>query len=95
LPGVRRLIFWLLFYQEKSTLRKHKVKVEVVSAEKHNLYIHAKVYIVDGKIAELGSINMTTNSIRRNRELGIISVNPKVVAQLTEVFLTDWAKYHQ
>ena len=79
--------------REIEYLRKHKVAVEVVTASKQNLYIHAKVYIVDGKIAELGSINMTTNSIDRNRELGIISVNPKIVAQLAEIFLADWKKY--
>ncbi|MEI6286451.1 MAG: phospholipase D-like domain-containing protein [Bacillota bacterium] len=79
--------------REIEYLRKHQVKVEVVTASKQNLYIHAKVYIVDGTIAELGSINMTTNSIEHNRELGIISVNPKIVAQLTEIFMADWKKY--
>jgi hypothetical protein len=36
---------------------------------------------------------MTTNSIERNRELGIISVNPKIIKQLSEIFLADWEKY--
>ena len=79
--------------REIEYLRKHKVAVEVITASKQNLYIHAKVYIVDSKIAELGSINMTTNSIERNRELGIVSVNPKIIAQLTEIFMADWKKY--
>ena len=79
--------------REVQYLRKHGASIEVVRSSKSNLYIHAKVYLVDGKLAEIGSINMTTNSLERNRELGIITDNPAIIEQLLHTFLSDWEKY--
>jgi cardiolipin synthase A/B len=53
-------------------------------------YIHAKVIIVDGSEAFLGSENLSAASLDRNRELGILTSDPSVVGQLKQTFEQDW-----
>jgi phosphatidylserine/phosphatidylglycerophosphate/cardiolipin synthase-like enzyme len=52
--------------------------------------IHAKVIIVDQQRAIIGSINLTRNSLESNRELAIITHDPKVLLKLIIVFKQDW-----
>lgn len=54
------------------------------------LMIHAKVIIVDQQKALLGSINFTQPSMDKNRELSVITTDPKVLQQLLQVFQSDW-----
>lgn len=54
-----------------------------------NLYIHAKVMIIDGKKALIGSMNLTKNSLDGNRELGIITEDGKVIKKLNSTFDHD------
>jgi cardiolipin synthase len=51
--------------------------------------IHAKVIIIDQTEALLGSINMTRQSIDSNRELAIITHDPKIIHELTQTFDSD------
>ena len=51
--------------------------------------IHAKVMMIDGKLAVLGSINMTRQSIDNNRELAIITRDPAVMSALKHTFEDD------
>ncbi|MER3436185.1 MAG: hypothetical protein C4346_00290 [Chloroflexota bacterium] len=50
------------------------------------LYIHAKVIIVDGQRAFIGSQNFTATSLDQNRELGIILDDPANLQRITAVF---------
>lgn len=58
--------------------------------QSHHLYIHAKVMIIDNNTAVVGSINFTHASIDNNRELSVITHDPKVIKQLNQVFAEDW-----
>ncbi len=53
-------------------------------------YIHAKSILADGKLAYVGSINFTANSMENNRELGILTKTPRVLRALAETFEEDW-----
>jgi phosphatidylserine/phosphatidylglycerophosphate/cardiolipin synthase-like enzyme len=59
------------------------------------LYIHAKAVIADAGLprqeVEVGSMNYTTNSLTRNRELGIVVTNPDACALMAHQFATDFA----
>lgn len=54
-----------------------------------NLFIHAKVFIVDNHTAILGSINFTRSSLDDNRELSIVTEDKIVLKKLTETFNKD------
>ena len=54
------------------------------------LYIHAKMIVVDGAQAFVGSENFSANSLDQNRELGIILKNPNTIGSLESTFNTDW-----
>ncbi|MBO9542196.1 hypothetical protein J7643_16530 [bacterium] len=53
--------------------------------------LHAKLIIADGAKAYIGSENLTTNSLTRNREMGIIIDDKGIVAKLAQVAGKDWA----
>lgn len=53
-------------------------------------FLHAKYAIADGREAYVGSINLTTNSLDANRELGLIVRDAEAVSQLQAVFGLDW-----
>ncbi len=54
------------------------------------LYIHAKMIVADGARAFVGSENFSTTSLDDNRELGIITSDPAIIASLTRTFAADW-----
>lgn len=53
--------------------------------------IHAKLIVVDGEAAYLGSVNLTTNSLDNNRELGVIVREAPLVKKLAKVANGDWS----
>jgi phosphatidylserine/phosphatidylglycerophosphate/cardiolipin synthase-like enzyme len=55
-------------------------------------YPHAKLIISDGRIAYVGSINLSTQSMDENRELGIILSNPQILGKLNHTFESDWQR---
>ncbi|HSW70772.1 MAG TPA: phospholipase D-like domain-containing protein [Gammaproteobacteria bacterium] len=65
-------------------------KAGVQFAFDHELLIHAKVVIVDQKLALLGSINFTSPSLDKNRELSVLVDEPAVLKKLLQVFKRDW-----
>jgi phosphatidylserine/phosphatidylglycerophosphate/cardiolipin synthase-like enzyme len=80
-------------YQPPAILDQNLVKVAYDS----QLTMHAKLIIVDGQQAFVGSQNLTTealgagnNSGKRNRELGIIVDDVGVVQRLINTFESDW-----
>lgn len=54
------------------------------------LYIHAKMILVDGARAFVGSENFSQDSLDYNRELGIVLTDPKIIAALAATFDSDW-----
>jgi len=54
--------------------------------------IHAKVVIVDGNRAFVGSQNFTATSLDQNREVGIIVADPEVIQRLLQTFESDWSQ---
>ena len=53
--------------------------------------MHAKLIIVDQRLAFVGSQNFTRESLNYNREVGILIKNANVVKTLTMTFMADWA----
>jgi phosphatidylserine/phosphatidylglycerophosphate/cardiolipin synthase-like enzyme len=63
-------------------------------AELHTLaspYIHAKLIMVDGKQAFIGSQNYTSTSLDQNREVGVVISGPSNLERLRRVFDRDFA----
>lgn len=73
-----------------ATIKQGGVQVE----EDAHLYIHAKIMIVDGRRAFVGSENISTQSLDQNRELGIIVSDPNVLNTLQQTFQKDWGDSH-
>lgn len=65
-----------------------KLKAKFLSSP----YVHAKLIVVDGERAYLGSVNLSSQSLDKNRELGIIIAQPDVVNRINQVFAQDWEK---
>jgi cardiolipin synthase len=62
-----------------------------VYEESASLYIHAKAIVADDKTAYIGSENFSEQSLRYNRELGIITRSPEIVGSTGETFGSDFA----
>jgi phosphatidylserine/phosphatidylglycerophosphate/cardiolipin synthase-like enzyme len=45
-------------------------------------YNHSKAMVIDGKLAWIGSINFSEESLYKNREFGVLFTNPKEVKKL-------------
>ena len=54
--------------------------------------VHAKVVIVDGQRAFVGSQNFTATSLDQNREVGIIVADADVLRRLQQTFEADWSR---
>lgn len=55
-------------------------------------YMHAKAIVIDGKTAWVGSINGSSQSLRQNREFGIIFGDAAPLARLSQTMSDDWEK---
>jgi phosphatidylserine/phosphatidylglycerophosphate/cardiolipin synthase-like enzyme len=64
---------------------RHRVGIRTLA----NPYIHAKVIVADGRLAFVGSENLSSTSLDRNREVGLF-IRGKTVAELSKVFARDW-----
>ena len=53
-------------------------------------YEHAKATMVDGEVVYLGSVNYTATSLNKNRELGILTRQRDIVAQMEAEFARFW-----
>ncbi len=67
-------------------LEKSGVLVKTLSSP----YIHAKLVLVDGIKAYVGSVNFSSQSMDKNRELGILILQSDVVDSLVSDFESDW-----
>lgn len=73
--------------QAISDLQNCNVAIKALSSP----YIHAKM-ILAGTTAYIGSVNLTTQSMDENRELGITITQPDIISTLSNTFQTDWNK---
>jgi phosphatidylserine/phosphatidylglycerophosphate/cardiolipin synthase-like enzyme len=64
--------------------------VEIRLAE--SLYIHAKLMVIDGEAAVVGSQNFTETSLDYNRELAIVITDPSILERCLDVFERDWQR---
>jgi len=55
------------------------------------LYIHAKLIRADARTVFIGSQNLSRQSLTYNRELGIVTQNPQIVASTGQTFSSDFA----
>ncbi|MDD5213529.1 MAG: phosphatidylserine/phosphatidylglycerophosphate/cardiolipin synthase family protein [Candidatus Gracilibacteria bacterium] len=75
-------------------------KEEIVELDKAGIkykllkspYIHAKGILVDDKYLYLGSVNMSYYSIEKNREIGLLIKEQKIISKFNEVFSLDFKK---
>src|SRR6266700_255061 len=58
--------------------------------EDPQLYMHAKIIVVDNKVAFVGSENISAQSLDQNRELGIIVSDPSALNKIQTTFQYDW-----
>jgi phosphatidylserine/phosphatidylglycerophosphate/cardiolipin synthase-like enzyme len=79
---------WKAAFQE---LVKAGVHVRTYASSSKVLYIHAKMILVDGARAFVGSENFSAGSLDDNRELGLILSQPDIIASLARTFASDWA----
>ncbi|MDP9370231.1 MAG: phospholipase D-like domain-containing protein [Chloroflexota bacterium] len=72
--------------EERARLAARGVQVRLA----RGLYVHAKMVLVDGKRAFVGSQNFTTASLDLNRELGILLNDRITIARLARTFEEDF-----
>jgi cardiolipin synthase A/B len=70
------------------TLQRARVNVRYLKSP----IVHAKVFVADGRLAFVGSVNISAQSLDFNRELGILVSDPKALARIATTFDADWAK---
>src|SRR6266566_2416990 len=69
-----------------ATIKQGGVEVR----EDPQLYMHAKIIVVDNKVAFVGSENISAQSLDQNRELGIIVSDPSALNRIQTTFQYDW-----
>ena len=53
-------------------------------------YLHAKMILIDHKILLLWSMNLSANSLDKNREIWILLLDPTLISQFSAQFTKDW-----
>ncbi|RLF42093.1 MAG: hypothetical protein DRN12_01300, partial [Thermoplasmata archaeon] len=77
--------------ETKEYLEDHGVKVKFIPSNwSYFSNIHNKGIIVDDSSVFIGSINWGENSVKSNRETGVIIENKTIARYYTNVFLYDW-----
>jgi len=79
------------YAREFTTLSRVGVQVRTYS-ESATPYIHAKVILADAGTAFIGSQNFSSSSLKRNRELGLITSTPSVISGLQSTLSADFAQ---
>jgi phosphatidylserine/phosphatidylglycerophosphate/cardiolipin synthase-like enzyme len=90
--GVRvRIIAATMSGRAKAGLRAAGIAWKISSVGPKHFYVHAKAFIVDGRIAFIGSENLSGTSLDANRELGLVFNDSAAVAAVSRTFAGDWA----
>lgn len=83
---VRLILAWAATPAAAARLTRSGVPVR----ELQRPYVHAKLILVDGREAFVGSENPSTTSLDRNREVGVLIRGPDL-QRLARTFDGDWA----
>ena len=76
-------------FQRDDNLDKSNLQYKVISTNDIPL-IHAKIYVVDGKCAIMGSANLTENSFQNFAEYVLISDDVDLVKKIEKDFDNFW-----
>jgi len=76
-------------YQNNSDLDKSPLQCKIISTKDIPL-IHAKIYVIDGKCAIIGSANLTENSFNNFAEYVLISDDIETVKKIEKDFDDFW-----
>lgn len=77
--------------ETKEFLETYGVKVKFISSEWSPFStIHNKGMIIDNTTVLISSINWNEQSVRNNREAGVLVNSPEVATYYATVFLSDW-----
>lgn len=71
-----------------ATIKQGGVQVK----EDQHYYMHAKMMVIDGQRGFVGSENISTASLDKNRELGIILSDQSALQTLQQTFQQDWGE---
>jgi len=69
------------------TLRSAGIEVRFL----RSLDNHAKLLLVDGAVAMVGSENLSSTSLDHNREVGVFVADPVAYQTLRDAFESDWS----
>ena len=58
---------------------------------KSRMLVHVKAIIVDGARAYMGSENLTTTSLTKNREIGLVVTDQGALHTMRDTFEADYA----
>lgn len=53
-------------------------------------YNHTKMILIDHKILLLGSMNISSTSLDKNREIGILLIDQHIIKTFSDQFTQDW-----
>jgi phosphatidylserine/phosphatidylglycerophosphate/cardiolipin synthase-like enzyme len=53
-------------------------------------YNHSKMILIDGKVLLLWSMNLSSNSLDNNREIGILLFDNLLIDKFLQYFRKDW-----
>lgn len=67
-----------------SQLFPFKVYMSPDTTEESDTFIHSKIYLIDNKIAYLGSLNFTTSGTKYNYETRIRTEDPNAIKEIKE-----------
>jgi phosphatidylserine/phosphatidylglycerophosphate/cardiolipin synthase-like enzyme len=81
----------IILDETKEFLEEYGVKVKFISSEWSPFTtIHNKGMIIDNTTVLISSINWNEQSVRKNREAGVLVNNKEVATYYATVFLSDW-----
>lgn len=75
-----------IYHYRYSQLFPFKVYMSPDASRASKSFIHCKVYIIDNKIAYLGSLNFTKSGIKHNYESRVRITDPEAVAEIKKEF---------
>jgi cardiolipin synthase len=77
--------------ETKQYMESYGVKVKFISSEwSPFVTVHNKGMIIDNTTVLISSINWNEQSVRKNREAGILLENPEVATYYATIFISDW-----
>lgn len=65
-------------------LKRRKTSLGALGSSRASL--HAKVIVIDGQVAVVGSMNLDPRSRQLNSEMGVVMHSPQIAAQLSQVY---------